>query len=374
VIAEKIYTYFLPHKLKLWRHDAMHRWELVRNKAYLIDSALDNSTEISSVQPYSLITTVYNESLTIYAFLNSVLHQQHRPAELIICDGGSFDNTTELIKKWQEQNKVDFKISLLTPGRCSIAKGRNLAAAEAKCEILVFADAGTSLDKHWALRLVQAFIEDVDFVCGWYKPITENKLQQAIAWFILPKLETIDPETFLPSARSLAIKKSVYQKVGGFPENLTFAGEDSLFGVQAKYASRAVAFVPDAYCYWHVPKNLIAMFKTIFRYAKGDGESGKLFWTYYIILSDRMAALFIHLTFLLLFVLLYLKWSLFFYPTLILILSYLHRAFTIANSYAAFAKADIVDILCRCLVLKFALPAQLLGFFSGILNRRSKSF
>ena len=40
-------------------------------------------------------------------------------------------------------------------------------------------------------------------------------------------------ETFLPSGRSIAFKKSAWKEVGGYPENL-YTGEDTLFDLKLK--------------------------------------------------------------------------------------------------------------------------------------------
>ena len=327
MIAEKIFSLLQPRAFKLWRHSALYRPEIVRNKAYLVASKKFSDCEYVNIdslkqsnQPYSLLTTVYNESKSIEDFLNSILRQSAAPNELVICDGGSGDNTIELIKAWQQKSQVKFPIRIIAEGKCSIAKGRNLSAKKASNDILLFADAGTSLDKSWAEKMLKGFLQDVDLVCGWYKPVIETNLQKAFAWFVLPKLNSIDPATFLPSGRSLAVRKHVFQAVGGFPEHLSFAGEDSLFAAYAKTASRAVAFVPDAYCYWRLPGGFMKMIKTVFRYAKGDGETGELFWNYYIVLIDKIGALFVHLYFLTvsLFLSIYLEGSLFFNLTLVL--------------------------------------------------------
>lgn len=377
MIAEKIFTFIQPHSFKLWRHSALLRAEVVRNKAYWIAQKPNSSfdyvklDELKPTKFYSLLTTVYNESKTIESFLNSILHQVYKPLEVIICDGGSTDNTVFLIREWIEQNKTEFSIELICSQKCSISSGRNQAAKKAKSEILVFADAGTSLDKFWAERLLKAFINDVDFVCGWYKPIIETKLQKAFAWFVLPKLEAVDPEVFLPSARSMALKKEVFDATGGFPEHLSFAGEDSLFGIYAKSASREVAFVPDAYCYWHLPNGISKMYRTIYCYAKGDAESGGLFWSYYLVLIDKLGPLFVHLFFLILSFVLSLKSASFFYPTVVLFLTYVYRILSLVNSYAVFNQASLSDIFYRKIVLKFALIAQLLGFISGLFERNA---
>ncbi len=57
----------------------------------------------------SIITIVYNNSLHIQKTLNSIFNQKYQNLELIVIDGGSTDNTLNIIK--QNNNKIDFWIS-----------------------------------------------------------------------------------------------------------------------------------------------------------------------------------------------------------------------------------------------------------------------
>jgi hypothetical protein len=70
------------------------------------------------------------------------------------------------------------------------------------------------------------------------------------------------------------MRKSLWQRVSGYPEWLTDAAEDTLFDYHVKLQPVKWAFVPQAVATWQPPRNLRQLFKTFFRYAKGDGEAG----------------------------------------------------------------------------------------------------
>ena len=57
----------------------------------------------------SIITVVYNNSAHIQKTLNSIYNQKYKNFEIIVVDGGSTDNTLNIIK--QNNNKIDFWIS-----------------------------------------------------------------------------------------------------------------------------------------------------------------------------------------------------------------------------------------------------------------------
>jgi glycosyltransferase involved in cell wall biosynthesis len=57
----------------------------------------------------SIITVVYNNSAHIQKTLNSIYNQKYKNFEIIVVDGGSNDNTLNIIKK--NDNKINFWIS-----------------------------------------------------------------------------------------------------------------------------------------------------------------------------------------------------------------------------------------------------------------------
>ena len=254
------------------------------------------SSKLEKLPKYSLVSTCRNEADSITAFLNSVLHQSFLPAEVVICDGGSTDKTLARIQNWQEKNKaadgsLPFLLKIIQGVNVNIAAGRNLAVSESAGQWLLFCDAGTLLDKHWAELLLQAWIykPNTEVAMGWYKPIVTTAFERALAQLLLPDLEAVDPQTFFPSARSLAIKKEVFFRVGGYPEHLSFAGEDTLFDYYLKTAVQEVAFVPEAVVHWKFPRGLRAAARTIFNYARGDAEGGVLFGDSYLSLINTTA-------------------------------------------------------------------------------------
>ncbi len=77
----------------------------------------------------SIITITYNSAATIEQTINSVLDQDHKDLEYIIVDGGSTDNTLQIIEKYK--NRISKFISEKDNGLYdALNKGLTLATGE----------------------------------------------------------------------------------------------------------------------------------------------------------------------------------------------------------------------------------------------------
>ena len=221
----------------------------------------------------SFIATVLNEEKTIDAFVKSILLQTKKPDEIIIVDGGSSDNTVAKIKNQISKikyQKSSFKL-LVKPGNRSV--GRNYGILKATGDIVLISDAGCFLDKRWAEKIVEPFKnKTVDVVAGYYKGKPSSIFERCLVPYVLVMPDKIDPENFLPATRSMAFKKSVWEKVGGFPERFS-NNEDYVFANNLKKIKSKIVFKKDAIVNWRPRKNLKDTFKMFFRFALGDAES-----------------------------------------------------------------------------------------------------
>ncbi len=316
-------------------------------------------TDTSKLPEYSLVTTCYNEADGIEQWLESVAGLSVLPIEVVICDGGSNDSTQEIIQGWQKQNET-FPINFINEKRCNIAEGRNKAAMLAVSEILLFSDVGSVLKEKWAENLLKPFAidESLDVVMGWYEVEVKGSFSKALAHYMVPKLEHIDPQTFLPSGRSLGIKKELFDKVGGYPEHLTFAGEDSLFDIKLKEQVSKVAFSPEAIAVWSFPKGLVSQWQTIRRYALGDAE-GRMNVSHYVTSIERILRALCDVTVAVLFV----CWVPF--VSIVFFLSAIYYGLQIVLPFKPFTEVGIREGLNRFFAVLIMVLAQTVGFIQG---------
>ena len=182
----------------------------------------------------SVACTVLNERDDIDALVESLMHQTLAPAEVIIVDGGSTDGT------WERLEAAKSKYSTLVPIRdesCSlqrspgpIARGRNIATAAASSDVVACADAGCTYRPDWLANLTAPIFNGHSqySVGGSYiDPTNSSVWDVASAPFFGIKLNS-DAATKSCTARSMAFRKELWRRVGGFPETV-FLGEDTVF-------------------------------------------------------------------------------------------------------------------------------------------------
>jgi len=233
---------------------------------------------MENVKKISLITTLFNEADNINRFLKSYKNQTKHADEFIIVDGGSTDGTIKIIEKFSDEN-LNLKINLIVDKTCSkkfvagpIAKGRNVAIEYSKYDYIAATDAGCLLDNKWFEEIVRPFKDNnIDVVSGWYEAFIENNFQMIYADIYLPKLNNINLETFLPSSRSIAFKKSCWDRVSGYPEN-SLTAEDTKFDLDMKKIECEFIFAPKAVVYWDCPRSYEEAIDKASYYAHGDGK------------------------------------------------------------------------------------------------------
>ncbi len=214
----------------------------------------------------SFITTILNEEKTIIDLLDSLQQQTQKPDEIIIIDAGSIDKTTKLIKSHS------LKTRLITKKDFNPSKARNYAVKQAKHSILALSDAGCRLDKYWLKRITQPFKnKQVDAVAGFYLPDAKTVFQKCLAPFVVVMPDKLDKKTFLPSSRSIAFRRSAWEKAGQYPEHLRYC-DDLVFAKNLKQKTKLIV-KPQAIVYWYQADNLIQFFKQIKNYASGDVQA-----------------------------------------------------------------------------------------------------
>jgi glycosyltransferase involved in cell wall biosynthesis len=222
----------------------------------------------------SLCATLFNEADSVAAWLDSIFAQTRPPEEIVLCDAGSTDGTIERIEQRAAQ---DPRIHLIVERGANVPEGRNAAIGAASGPAIAVTDAGTILDPEWLERLIAPLEEDPGLAvsAGFYRPAGRNAFERILATVITPRRRDLPADGFPPSSRSVAFRKSWWEKVGGYPDWLR-AGEDLVFDFRLREMGARFAFAPDAIVAWYPRPGLREFFAQYRHYARGDGH-GHLF-------------------------------------------------------------------------------------------------
>lgn len=217
----------------------------------------------------SICITVFNEEGSIGPLLDSLIAQTQKPSEIVIVDGGSADKTVEIINHYQKR----FGGIKLLKEKCPRAKGRNLSVEMARNEIIAMTDAGCVAQKDWLEKITAPFVvEEVDIAAGFYKMTGGTPVQKAMAVYLGTTLSKFDM-TFLPSTRSVAFRKQVWEEVGGFPDEEKNSAEDTYFNYSALKLGMKYARVKSAVVEWGMPETIMEFYQKIRSYAMWDART-----------------------------------------------------------------------------------------------------
>ena len=222
----------------------------------------------------SLVATVLNEGESIRRLMDSLVAQTRLPDEIIMCDGGSTDNTAAVIEEYTGQLPLRL---IVRPG-ANISEGRNAAIAETSYEVIAVTDAGVRLDPGWLAAMLRPFEANPDCmgVAGFFLPDAQTPFEVAMGATVLPTIEDIRPDRFMPSSRSAAFRRAALAHIGGYPEWLDFC-EDLILDFRLATAYGPFDFAPEAIAHFRPRSSLRSFIKQYFQYARGDGKADLFF-------------------------------------------------------------------------------------------------
>jgi glycosyltransferase involved in cell wall biosynthesis len=237
----------------------------------------------------SLIFTTFNEAAGLPTLLASIGAQTTKPDEVVVCDAGSSDGTVERLKNWGKKSGVP-TIVFVEKG-ANISRGRNLAIAKAKGAIIAVTDGGCELSICWLADITRPLLKDgADLAYGLTKPVGMSWVGQSYAALYDASTRAAEMNETELSSRTVAFRKSAWDKVNGYPEGLTLAGEDTLFFLELHKYYKPI-FVPTAIVAWrHGAETLRRVYKVHKRNSIGSGEA-RMFLAQYAVLGAIYVAL-----------------------------------------------------------------------------------
>lgn len=241
-----------------------------------------NVMNASARPDVSVIMTVLNEGHSLPALLPSLMAQTCVPAEIVVCDGGSTDDTVPQLERWQQTRKGEKPvIRIISRPGANISEGRNAAIQAAQHDLIAVTDAGICLEKTWLEELVRVMEAhradpDVKGVAGFFLPAPCGVFETALAGTTLPFRKDVDADRFLPAGRSMLFQRTAWQAVGGFPEWLDYC-EDLVFDQQVEHLAggrrKAMPLAHLSVVRVRPRTSFRSFFRQYCLYARGDGKA-----------------------------------------------------------------------------------------------------
>ena len=209
------------------------------------------------MKKFSVIIPLYNKGPYIARAIESIIKQTNQNFEIIVIDGSSEDNGSQIVKEFH-----DPRIHFLQQSGKGVSNARNEGVQFSKNEYIAFLDADDEWMPHHLEtihRLIEKFPEAGMFTSAWKIYSDEGTPRWANFQYIpAPPWEGLLPDYFRSGALGdspvwtsvVVIPRRIFHEMGGFPEG-HWRGEDTdLFGkIALKYP---VAFSWEFGALYHV--------------------------------------------------------------------------------------------------------------------------
>lgn len=234
----------------------------------------------------SVVIPCFNEEQFIGTVLQNLAGQyQHGEYEIIVVDGQSTDGTRKVIREFAAANP-DVHISVVENPARNIPAALNLGIKAARGEFIVRMDAHSVPSSNYVSRCVELLKDVQASVVGmsWHiKPGGKSTVAGAIALAVAHPFGVGDARYRLASATGQfvdtvpfgAFKKSLWETVGGFNENL-LTNEDYDFNYRVRKGGGKVLLDSDAHCDYFARPTIWQLAKQYWRYGRWKAEMLRL--------------------------------------------------------------------------------------------------
>lgn len=175
----------------------------------------------------TVIIPCYNSEKSIKSTLLSILNQTLRVDEVVVIDDGSTDKTRDIVKSIQKNYKKN-RIVLFSQNNKGVSAARNKGVEISRGDWIAFCDS----DDYWIPeknQKVTKYIKNnpaLDFIAHEYGVGMNNTIQKVNNKQKYNEKKSLFPQLYqkcLFQTSSIFIKKSLFNKIGGFDEDLKVA-------------------------------------------------------------------------------------------------------------------------------------------------------
>ncbi len=231
----------------------------------------------------SICIIAYNEEKAIGGLLSQVKKQTypHAKTEVVLVDGGSEDNTKQILEHFKQENHDYIQVQVLDNPKRSQASGWNVAICHAVGDIIIRVDAHAEIPSDFIEQNVR-LMQLGENVCGGSRPTKileptpfketlflaeESMFGSSIAGY---RRKTEQDKQYVSSLFHGAYRREVFEKVGGFNESLGRT-EDNELHYRIRQAGYQICQGKDIVSYQYIRGTLGSMLKQKFGNGKWIG-------------------------------------------------------------------------------------------------------
>lgn len=247
------------------------------------DSCAADRPRAAARRRVALILPAHDEEAAVDETMESILASTRIPDEVIVADGMSRDRTVEKCLAFRARG---LPVRVVPNPAVYPGAGRNAGARATECEILLFADFGNQMDRHWIERMVAPLEESeaAELVTGVYHALVKIEFERCAACINYPKLVAHErlsaaEQRLAPppnkAGGNIACARALWARAGGVPGWLR-AAEDKLFVRKLAALGARSVVARDAVMNHHMRSNAAQVYRQYFHYGRGDGQTGIL--------------------------------------------------------------------------------------------------
>jgi O-antigen biosynthesis protein len=197
---------------------------------------------LSATPKLSIVVPAFNAAAMLGACLDSLKTLNYPDYETIVVDDGSTDSTASIAN--------ESGVRTLSTEHRGLAAARNAGAAAATGEIVAYIDADARADRDWLYHLVETITRRDAAAAGGPnfapQPVSATAAALAAAPGLPREVRAGDDRLGQLCGCNMAIRKSALEKIGGFDEMFTTAGDDTDFSWRLAAAGELLAYAPGA--------------------------------------------------------------------------------------------------------------------------------
>lgn len=163
----------------------------------------------------SVIVATYNSASSVRDTLESILRQGYLDVEVIVVDGGSKDNTMEIVKEYEE--RFEGRLKWISEPDRGLYDAMNKGLAMATGDVVGILNSDDFYTSNDVLERVAHEIENVDAVYGDIHFVNPDDLSKCVRYYSSRSFRRWQMRLgFMPAHPSFYCRRCVYQSLGAF--------------------------------------------------------------------------------------------------------------------------------------------------------------